>query len=169
MGTKAQELSSDLGLPLPAAQPRCFGAQCPLNAPSDRGASGAAWQHRGWWQAGCGVIAVPAAPTGPPGEHPALRELWGGLCLSLLHRRCPRFCWRQRGGEGLEKAMKSPWKVPPGRTLLCSDRHNPHPPVPLSPVSFPSPGGSPCPGSAHPLPTPVLGGQQSLSSVFGAA
>lgn len=71
------------------------------------------------------------SPHSARGEQPACSGLWGELCLSLLHKRCPRFCWRQRGGEGNDwkkekRAMKCPRKVPPA--LDSSDRHSLHRP-----------------------------------------
>lgn len=70
--------------------------------------------------AGCGVIPVPAAPTVPAGGSTQPSR---APCLSLLHKRCPRFCCRQRGGEGLEEGEEShevPLESPscPGLSVL---------------------------------------------------
>lgn len=139
--------------------------QCSVSTRADRVTDAAGCHHP--WTAGCGVIPLPAAPTMPAGEQPACSGLWGELCLSLLHERCPRFCWRQRGGEGKKekRAMKCPRKVPPAPDFCALTGTAST--VPVSEVSILSQRGSLW--ICHPIPKPVLRGQRSLSSVFGTA
>lgn len=52
-----------------------------------------------------------------------LGALGRAVCLSLWHKRCPRLCWRQRGGEGLEEGEESrevPLESPSCPGLLCA-------------------------------------------------
>lgn len=67
--------------------------------------------------AGRGVIPVPAAPTVPTGEQPALWELRGELCPCCT-QALSQLLLEAEGGQGKDwkkekRAVKSLWKVPP--------------------------------------------------------